>query len=135
MGVSMGGIMGAVLGGVETRIKCPVLLVAGADRGLMSRVSQIEVWRRIRAENPGLDFNEISRITAPADPVNFVNRISPRPLLMINGSKDEIVPVVSNKLLHQRAKEPKKIVWLEAGHSLPKEQCLPIILDWFKKNL
>jgi fermentation-respiration switch protein FrsA (DUF1100 family) len=135
IGVSMGGIMGAVLGGVEPRIKCPVLLVAGADRGLMSRVSQIAVWKQIRAENPNIDFNEVSRIMAPADPLNFIDKISPRPVLMINGSKDEIVPVVANKLLHATAKEPKKIVWLEAGHSLPREQTLPIIFEWLKKNL
>jgi uncharacterized protein len=135
IGVSMGGIMGAILGGVESRIKCPVLLVAGADRGLMSRISQIAVWKKIRAENPNLDFDEVSRIMAPADPLNFVDKISPRPLLMINGTKDDIVPVEANKLLHATAKEPKKIVWLEAGHSLPRDKASPIIAEWLKKNL
>jgi uncharacterized protein len=135
IGVSMGALMGSVLAGVETRIKCPVLLVGGADRGMMSRLSQIEVWKRIRAENPKLDFDEISRIMAPADPLNFVDKISPRPVLMVNGTKDDIVPVEANKLLQKTAREPKKIVWLEAGHALPREQTLPIILDWLKKNL
>jgi len=135
IGVSMGAIMGAILGGVEPRIKCPVLLVGGADRGLMSRVSQIAVWKKTRAENPNLDFDELSRIMAPADPLNFVDKISPRPVLMINGTKDDIVPVVANKLLHATAKEPKKVVWLEAGHLLPHDQTVPIIYEWLKKNL
>ena len=135
IGISMGGIMGSILAGVETRIKCPVLLVAGADRGLMSRISQIAVWRQIRAENPNLDFDELSRIMAPADPLNFVDKISPRPVLMINGTKDDIVPVAANKLLHARARQPKTIVWLDSGHSLPREKTLPIIADWLKKNL
>ncbi len=135
IGVSMGAIMGSVLGGVDRRIKCPVLLVGGADRGLMSRISQIEVWKKIRAENPNLDFDEVSRIMAPADPLNFVDKISPRPVLMINGTKDEIVPVPANKLLHTAAKEPKKIVWLEAGHSLPRAQMMPLVLDWLRTRL
>jgi fermentation-respiration switch protein FrsA (DUF1100 family) len=135
IGLSMGAIIGAVLGGVETRIKCPVLLVGGADRGLMSRLSQIDVWKKIRAENPTLDFDEISRIMAPADALNFVDKISPRPLLMINGTKDDIVPVEANKLLHRTAREPKKIVWLESGHSLPRAQVLPIIFEWLGKYL
>ncbi len=135
IGVSMGAIMGAILGGVEERIKCPVLLVGGADRGLMSRVSQIEVWKKIRAENPNLDFDEVSRIMAPADPLNFVDKISPRPVLMINGTKDEIVPVVANKLLQETAKQPKKVVWLEAGHSLPLDKTLPMISVWLRNNL
>ena len=135
IGVSMGGIMGAVLAGVEPRIKCPVLLVAGADRGLMSRISQIAVWKKIRAENPGIDFDELSRIMAPADPLNFVDKISPRPVLMINGTQDDIVPVEANKLLHSTAKQPKTIIWLESGHSLPRDKTMPIIGDWLKKNL
>jgi fermentation-respiration switch protein FrsA (DUF1100 family) len=135
VGVSMGAIMGAVLAGVETRIKCPVLMVGGADRGLMSRLSQISVWKQIRAEDPKLDFDELSRIMAPSDPLNFVDKISPRPLLMINGTKDDIVPVEANKLLHATAKEPKKIIWLKAGHLLPHDQTTPIIYDWFKKYL
>lgn len=135
IGLSMGAIIGAVLGGVETRIKCPVLLVGGADRGMMSRLSQIEVWKKVRAENPKLDFDEISRIMAPADALNFVDKISPRPVLMINGTKDDIVPVEANKLLHKTAREPKKIVWLESGHSLPRAQTLPIIFAWFEKHL
>jgi fermentation-respiration switch protein FrsA (DUF1100 family) len=101
----------------------------------MSRVSQIAVWRQIRAENPTLDFDEVSRIMAPADPLNFVDKISPRPVLMINGTKDDIVPVEANKLLHARAKQPKAIVWLESGHSLPRDKTIPIIAEWLKKNL
>src|SRR5437868_642442 len=135
MGISMGAIMGSVLAGVQTRSKCPSRMVGRADAGLMSRLSQIEVWKKIRAENPKLDFDEIPRIMAPADPLNFVDKISPRPVLMINGTKDEIVPVPANKLLQATAKEPKKIVWLEAGHSLPRAQTLPIILDWLKSRL
>jgi fermentation-respiration switch protein FrsA (DUF1100 family) len=135
IGMSMGAVMGAVLAGVEARIKCPVLLVGGADRGLMSRVSQIQVWKQIRAENPNLDFDEISRVMAPADPLNFVDKISPRPVLMINGTKDEIVPVVANKLLHETAREPKTIVWLESGHALPLDQTFPIVNEWLKKYL
>ena len=135
IGLSMGAIIGAVLGGVETRIKCPVLLVGGADRGMMSRLSQIEVWKKTRAENPGLDFDEISRVMAPADPLNFVDKISPRPVLMINGTKDDIVPLEANKLLHKTAREPKKVVWFESGHSLPRAQTLPIIFEWLGKNL
>jgi len=135
IGMSMGAIMGAVLAGVEERIKCPVLLVGGADRGLMSRVSQIPVWKQIRAENPNLDFDEISRVMAPADPLNFVDKISPRPVLMINGTKDELVPVAANKLLHSTAREPKKIVWLESGHTLPFDQTFPIVNEWLKNNL
>jgi fermentation-respiration switch protein FrsA (DUF1100 family) len=72
---------------------------------------------------------------APADALNFVDKISPRPVLMINGTKDDIVPVEANKLLHKTAREPKKIVWLESGHSLPRAQTLPIIFAWFEKHL
>lgn len=135
IGMSMGAIMGSVLAGVDNRIKCPVLLVGGADRGMMSRLSQLPTWRQIRAEKPDIDFDELSRIFAPSDPLNFVDKISPRPVLMINGKQDLVVPIEANKLLHNTAKEPKKIVWLDSGHALPINQTVPIIRDWFKRYL
>ncbi|MCC6175087.1 MAG: alpha/beta hydrolase [Chloroflexi bacterium] len=48
------------------------------------------------------------------DPVEVVDRIAPRPLLLIHGGDDEIIPVASAHALLARAGEPKEL-WLLDG--------------------
>ena len=70
-------------------------------------------------------------------PVDYVSRISPRPLLLIHGQKDELVVAEHAKRLLAAAEEPKELVLLpEAPHQL---RVLPEVLDccvwWLKKRV
>ena len=42
-------------------------------------------------------------------PINWVDRISPRPLLVVHGEADELVPVEHAGRLYHKAKEPKEL--------------------------
>ncbi len=55
----------------------------------------------------------------PLEPLRYAGRISPIPLIMINGSEDELIPQRNVELVYEQAKEPKKIIWLTAGHVRP----------------
>ena len=48
------------------------------------------------------------------DPVEAVHRIAPRPLLLIHGENDEIIPLSDSRLLYERAGEPKEL-WILPG--------------------
>jgi uncharacterized protein len=48
------------------------------------------------------------------DPVEVIGRIAPRPILLMHGTKDEIIPVASAHALYARAGEPKEL-WLQEG--------------------
>ncbi len=48
------------------------------------------------------------------DPVEVVDRIAPRPLLIVHGTADDVVPVASAHALYDRAAEPKEL-WLIDG--------------------
>ena len=48
------------------------------------------------------------------DPVEVIGRIAPRPILLIHGVEDEIIPVASAHALYERAGEPKEL-WLLDG--------------------
>ncbi|HIE53357.1 MAG TPA: alpha/beta fold hydrolase [Armatimonadetes bacterium] len=135
IGGSMGAILGAVLTAVEPRVKVPVLVVGGADWGLMAEKSQLEAGIRLREARPNLDFDELARILAPVDPLHFAAHISPRPLLLQNGRFDNIVPVEANQRLYEVAREPKHIDWYDAGHDLPLDQVVPRITAWLDKYL
>jgi fermentation-respiration switch protein FrsA (DUF1100 family) len=52
----------------------------------------------------------------PLEPLRYATRISPIPLLMINGTEDEQIPRESPEDFYSAAAEPKKIVWIESAH-------------------
>jgi hypothetical protein len=52
----------------------------------------------------------------PLEPLRYINEVSPTPLIMINGAHDEQIPKENVQLLYDKAKEPKKIIWLESRH-------------------
>ncbi len=123
IGASMGGIIGSMFAGVDERVKAPVLLVAGGDWKILMEKSTLSMWRDAAKNNPK-QMEEALRVMDVVDPVHWVGRIAPRPVLFINGDADDVVPVDSNKALHNAAREPKKVVWYKGGHVPPPS-------DWF----
>jgi len=70
-------------------------------------------------------------------PVDSVAGISPRALLLLHGSDDDMVPVSHAYRLYDRAGEPKEIVVIDgAGHRLKQSgRAMAIALDWLKSRL
>jgi uncharacterized protein len=105
LGYSLGAMMGAILAGVDERIKACVFLVGGDM--LQDSLPPLPPVLRDLLET--------------VSPTNFVPRISPRPVLFINGRWDTTVPPSAAVLLHEAAGEPKQIIWADAGHMLPAD--------------
>ncbi len=136
VGGSMGGILGGLFAGVDNRVKCPVLIVGGGNWPYLlenSVVGQVDL---------GFTYSDTKRIAkqavvalAPADTLNTIQYISPRPLLMINAKHDVLVNPFSNKQMFTRAGEPKKIIWFDSGHGVPIDIAMNIMLDWYDKYL
>lgn len=57
----------------------------------------------------------------PIEPLRYAESISPTPLIMINGTHDELVPQANAQLLYDKANQPKNIVWLESSHVHPED--------------
>lgn len=136
VGASMGAIMGAVLSGVDNRVKATVLVVGGGDWQTMLSTSTNPAAVKMRqalGEKPDLGMLD------PIDPVHYIEHISPRQLLMQNASKDDVVPPACAKALWDRAKDPKTIDWYPTGHTLddPASRMAVFmkIMDWLGKNL
>ncbi|MGB9791980.1 MAG: alpha/beta hydrolase [Thermacetogeniaceae bacterium] len=67
----------------------------------------------------------------------LVAAVSPRPLLILHGEADELVPVESAKMMFQAAGEPKELVLIPGGdHHLSEHQAEAIeaTLMWLKKH-
>jgi dienelactone hydrolase len=111
-GFSRGGIVAAIAGGADRRLAAVVMSYGGhfdaAERGHLP----------------------------PACPANYIGRISPRPLLMLNAKQDtDMVPDRSVEPLYGLAKPPKQIVWSEGGHSFSSEESEAAMLKWLRENL
>jgi dienelactone hydrolase len=112
VGFSRGAVVGAIAGGIEHRLAATALLYGGH-----------------------FDALETGHLPA-ACPANYIGRISPRPLLMVNATLDtDFIKETSVLPLYSLAKSPKKIVWIEGGHGLLNDEARSQILQWLQENI
>jgi dienelactone hydrolase len=117
-GGSWGGATGALLVGIERRLKAAALVVGHPG----------QVWHHTikpgfhRAHSCATRAAWI-RAMAPIEPIRFVGNANV-PLLLQNGRFDEFIPVSEAEALHAAAPSPKTILWYDAGHSLNQQAAL-----------
>lgn len=70
-------------------------------------------------------------------PIEHIEKLSPRPLLIIHGVQDDVVAPSSAWALYERAGEPKEILIIEgAGHRLRiAEKAMDGALNWLQAHL
>ncbi|MBW2147107.1 MAG: alpha/beta fold hydrolase [Deltaproteobacteria bacterium] len=68
-------------------------------------------------------------------PVERIGRISPRPLFIIHGDKDEVVPPRHADELFDRAGEPREVRWIPGeGHRLRLSQpAMDAAMNWLRE--
>jgi len=121
-GISLGGIIGTIFCGVDDRVKAPVIALAGGNLSLMFGIDALKEDTK--------DFFSI------IDPINFVENISPRPLLMVNSENDEVIAPMTSKLLFSKANEPKEIKWYPSKHrDLPIDKAFSDGVELYNKYL
>jgi predicted esterase len=59
-------------------------------------------------------------LLAPLEPMRTIEHVSPTPLIMINGTNDEMIPRANVEALYERARAPKRLVWIESAHVNPR---------------
>ncbi len=112
IGMSRGAIVGTVVGAVDTRFAGVVLFYGGH-----------------------FDALETGHLPA-ACPANYITHISPRPILMINGTRDsDMLKDSSVDPLYRLAKQPKQILWSDSGHVNPNEEQRTAMLQWLREKL
>jgi hypothetical protein len=81
------------------------------------------------------DRRETGHLPA-ACPANYIGRMAPRPLLMLNGTLDDDYPRdKSVEPLYRLAKQPKTILWAVTGHRLPSPERLSAALQFLRVHL
>lgn len=110
-GGSVGAILSPAVAAADPRIDALVVLFGGGDIQSLIRTNlDRPIWMKVPAAWLG------KVITAPVEPLRSIGEVSPRPIFFLNGTEDLGFPVANVRLLHEAAREPKTIRWIEAGH-------------------
>ena len=73
------------------------------------------------------------------EPERLIPKVSPRPVLIVSGKQDEMIPEDLARRLFDAAKEPKEQIWLDTQHMHPSDtdltwRLLGIAFDWAKRH-
>ena len=74
------------------------------------------------------------------DPVDYIARLAPIPLMLLHGTADPVIPIAHSRLLYARAGSPKELVVLEGGGHIEAfsrflPQTRPIVLRFLQEAL
>ncbi len=133
LGYSFGAPFVPCIAAYDRRPAAVVMVFGGGDLRGMIRHNV----RRYRGPIVSDLAGSISAVLLrPLEPLRYADRISPMPLVMINGTDDEQVPRQYAEEFFSAAEEPKKIVWLEARHVNPRnEELTRRIVQTMKEEL
>ena len=121
LGISMGGATAILAAGLEERPRIAAVVADSPFARLRSPVLAAICGRGYpRAVSPVLAWSVCTiaswqvRARRALDPIDVVERIAPRPLLIIHGEADALTPVENAYALYQRAGQPKEL-WVAPG--------------------
>jgi dienelactone hydrolase len=110
-GGSLGALFAPALAAADERVTAVAILFGAGNLGALIDANLDLSWPL----QPVASWVG-SVIVSPLEPLKYVGRISPRPVLMLNGSDDPAMPEECSRALHDAAGEPKTVSWLPAGH-------------------
>ena len=113
VGVSRGAVAAMIVGGADARFVAVALLYGGHYLA-----------------------NETVPHLPASCPANFIGRISPRPVFMVNGTADNLFLRESSVMPLQRLlRDPKTVVWNETGHMGNIVGDFPQVVGWMRENV
>lgn len=132
VGASYGAITGSTVAAFDKRVKAVVLVYGGGDLGKLLSAPMIKeaagAWHPFA--KPIAAF-----ILRPADPIRYVHKIAPAPVLFQNGIRDNLVCPAAAKALQDAAGEPKKITWYNSDHIGMLKEERHIVLEVLEEAL
>jgi dipeptidyl aminopeptidase/acylaminoacyl peptidase len=144
LGSSGGAAVSVYVAANDPRISALVTLACPAEFSFLTDTQRaratIDHFRSIgviRDKDFPPSIDEWLKGFSTVSPLRWIDKISPHPLLLIHGDKDDLVPVEHAYRLYERAEEPKELIVIPgAGHKLRlKEKAVITALDWLKATV
>lgn len=123
VGWSAGARIGAIVAGVDHRVKALDLMAGGA--------SPLSVYLDLAP--PELRA-ELEPVLSETDPLRYVGHAAPSALFFQNGRRDEVVPKEALENLARAGSEPKDIKWYDSTH-IPNERAWEDSRRWLSGKL
>jgi len=141
LGFSGGAAVSVYTAAHDTRVSSVVTCACPADfRSFRQRETPLDSIKRFRQIGAIRDkdfppsIEEWQKGFETVSPINWIDKISPRPLLLVHGDADELIPLEHAYKLYQKAKEPKELKIIPgAKHRMRLEKAaMAFVLDWLK---
>lgn len=144
LGSSAGAAVSVYVAANDPRVSCVVTFACPADfsfladrqraRATIDHFRTIGVIRDVNFPSSIQEWLDGFNIAAP---IRWIDRISPRPILLIHGETDDLVPLAHAHKLFQRAGQPKELLIIPgAGHRLRQEEkAVAAAMDWIGAKL
>ncbi len=142
LGFSGGAAVAICVAANNERVSCVAACACPAEFTFLSEVDDpqkvVEHFRGIGIirdegfpESAGKWLNGFNEVR----PIDYVDKIAPRPLLLVHGDRDETVDISHARRLYKKAGEPKQLVIIDgAGHRLRQEErAMKRVTGWLKK--
>lgn len=142
MGFSGGAATAAYVTAYDTRISTLITCACPAEfsklttgQGLEAFLDQCRTVGTIKDETFPPSIEEWGAHFQQVSPIEFIDQVSPRPLLIIHGENDELIDPAHAHSLYEKAREPKELVMIPHGeHRLrTNKTAIAAALSWLKK--
>jgi dienelactone hydrolase len=123
VGISWGAITGVTYAAHDPRIRVVASLVGGGN---------------FPALIPGGAPDDLIAKVRTFDPFYHVALIAPRPLLLVNVTKDQLVPRILGEALQKAAPPYARRVWLECDHffnGIDRAAEAANVIDWVRESM
>ncbi|MCK5439351.1 MAG: prolyl oligopeptidase family serine peptidase [Gemmatimonadetes bacterium] len=136
IGVSLGVPFATATAATDRRLSGAALLHGGADIRRMAYYAYAD-------GGPAWVMNGLAIATAlvvaPLEPAKYAGEIAPRPTLVVNTTDDTRIDPQAGDRLQRAVRQPKQVVWHEAGHVRRSEteivaELMQMTLDWMAAN-
>lgn len=142
LGYSMGGWTALQLASRERRLKAVAAVApVGSDGGRALEESRDFIKRScaaLRVSDPEALADDFFASVRPRDPVEAARALGRRPLLLVHGDRDPLIPLHISKDILAAAQGPKRLVVFKGAehHFLPqRERLARLLAGWFKERL
>jgi len=121
VGHSYGAHTGAVLAGVEKRIKAYVIMAGAPSLTEFLRNSTLPAIVKTRDSLTKEQQENYFNTLADLDPINYIGHVAPAALFFQFGKTDDYPSEENAKLYSEKASNPKLVKFYDAGHALNDE--------------
>jgi hypothetical protein len=122
----------------RTQADASRIALAGASRGTIAAAVGAGFDRRFSPVTLlfGGHATPFRARPSSACPANYIARIAPRPLLMLNSRNDQTFPPGSAvKPLFALAGQPRDIIWTRGGHMVMTEADTAAVMSWLREKM